>query len=75
MTVNLSTGVGHSVLDVINEVQKVTNAKIKYKIVDRRVGDPSILISNNTLAKKQLNWSPNSSSLNKIISTMWKYYK
>ena len=54
--INLSTGVDHSVLDVINEVQKVTNAKIKYKIVDRRVGDPSILISKTTsLAKKQLN--------------------
>ena len=69
---NLASGEGYSVLDVINEVELVTNKKIKYKFVDRRKGDPESLYatSNNILDYKN-----NYSDLNSIIKSMWNVYK
>jgi len=69
---NLATGTYHSVLDVINETELVTNKKIKYKFVDRRKGDPESLYatSNNILDYKN-----NYSDLNNIIKSMWNVYK
>ena len=74
-SINLSTGVGHSVLDVINISRIITGKKISYKFSERRVGDPEILISSNYMAKQKLKWSPKVSSLNEIVKSMWMHYK
>ena len=75
ITLNLSTGSGYSVLEVINTAEKSTGKKIKYNVVDRREGDPEVLISSNSKAKKVLDWDPLYSSLEEIISSMWIQYK
>ena len=74
-SINLSTNTGYSVLDVIDVAQKTVRTKIKYEIVDRRPGDPAILISSYKKAKNKLGWIPRKSSLEKIVSSMWKHYK
>lgn len=74
-SVNLSTNTGHSVLGIIDVAQEIIGAKIKYEITDRRPGDPAILISSYTEAKNKLGWIPEKSSLENIISSMWKHYK
>ena len=74
-SINLSTNTGYSVLDVIDVAQKTVRTKIKYEIVDRRPGDPAILISSFKEAKNKLGWIPRKSSLEKIVSSMWKHYK
>ena len=69
---NLATGNFHSVLDVINCVEKITGRNIKYEIIGRREGDPDTLYaSSNNL----LNLECKHSDLETIIKTMWNVYK
>lgn len=56
LVVNLGTGVGYSVLDVVNAFEKACDKKINYKIVDRRSGDIASCFANPSYAKKILNW-------------------
>ena len=53
---NLGTGVGYSVLDLVNNFEKVNGVKVNYKIVDRRPGDIASCYSDPSLALKELGW-------------------
>tara|TARA_B100001248_G_scaffold249377_1_gene222527 strand:- start:255 stop:1232 length:978 start_codon:yes stop_codon:yes gene_type:complete len=75
MSINLGTGVGYSVLEVIREAEKISKKKIDYKVVSRRLGDPGSIIASGALAGKVLNWIPKFSSLKNIIGTTWNAYK
>jgi len=55
--VNLGTGKGHSVLDVIRTYERVSGRIIAYEIVDRRDGDAAISFANTTLARELLGFS------------------
>jgi UDP-glucose 4-epimerase len=56
--INLGTGSGYSVLEIIKEVEKIADVPVKYEIVGRREGDPAVLVADNKKAKKLLGWSP-----------------
>ena len=56
--VNLGTGKGSSVLDLISVFEKANNVKVNYVFVGRRKGDVSQVVANNFYAKKLLNWVP-----------------
>ena len=58
LNLNLGTGIGTSVLDLIKSFEKVNNIKIPYKIVEPRKGDASFVVADNNLARKILNWNP-----------------
>ena len=53
---NLGTGVGYSVLDIVNTFKKVNNIELPYKIVDRRPGDIAACYADPSYALKELNW-------------------
>ena len=53
---NLGTGVGCSVLDLINAFEKVNNIKINYKFAPRRPGDVTVCYADPSKAKKELGW-------------------
>ena len=53
---NLGTGVGYSVLDMVNAFEKSTGKKVAYKIVDRRSGDIATCYSDPTKAQEELGW-------------------
>jgi len=55
-TINIGTGLGYSVLDIIRTYEKVSGKKIPYKIVSRRAGDIASCYSNPIKAKEILNW-------------------
>ena len=74
LTVNLATGEGYSVMDVIKEAETISGHAINYNIVDRRPGDPAELIATSKLANKLLNWAPKYSDLNTILKSMWNVY-
>lgn len=69
---NLGTGVGYSVLDVINTFETVTNSKLNYEITKRRDGDVPQLYASTDLAKKKLDWSANK-KLDDMISSSWAW--
>ena len=68
---NLGTGYGHSVLDVVHEAQKITQHPIPNEFVERRPGDPEKLIASFEMATDVLKWTPLQSDLKHILGTMW----
>jgi UDP-glucose 4-epimerase len=74
LVVNLGTGEGHSVLDVINTASQVTGKKVNYQIVGRRAGDPENLVASSDLAYQLLGWKAQYSDLETIFKTMSGVY-
>ena len=74
-SLNLGTGEGYSVNQIISEVSKISKSKILSYNKERRLGDPSILIADNQKVKEILNWEPVYSDLNNIIETAYKWQK
>ena len=74
LIVNLASGKGYSVFDVIKSTEKIIGKKVNYKIVPRRFGDPSTVIASPKLASKILRWNAKYSELDYIIKSMWKAY-
>ena len=58
LILNVGTGKGTSVLEVINTFQKINQITLLYEYVDRRLGDQPIVVADNSLALKLLNWRP-----------------
>ena len=56
LELNLGTGRGHSVLEVISAYEAASNRSIPYKIVERRPGDVPISVADPSLAYKYLGW-------------------
>lgn len=71
---NLGSGVGYSVLEVLNEIEKVMGVKLNRVISPARKGDPAVLLAAISKAQDQLRWKPDA-SLNEIISSSWQGMK
>ena len=56
LKVNLGTGIGYSVLDIVKAFEKVSNKKIPYKIIDRRAGDIATCYANPKKSYEVLGW-------------------
>ena len=74
LILNLSTGEGHSVLEVIKTAEKITGNKILYKIVDKRDGDPPKMVAVSKLAKNKISWVCEYSNIETILNSMWNVY-
>ena len=75
LIINLGTGGGYSVLDVIEKVQEICNVSIKYDFKGRRHGDSDVVMANSELAKKLMSWDTKYSDLDTIIRSTWSVYK
>ena len=71
--INLGSGSGFSVLEIIKKSEEVVGDKIKYKIVERRAGDPETLVCNNKLAKEYLGWDIEFKDVKSHILHMWNW--
>ncbi len=72
--VNLATGEGYSVLDVIEKAREITGHPIPYEITARREGDPAKLIATSESAGELLDWEPKLSDLESLLKTTWRVY-
>jgi len=70
--VNVGTGQGESVQQVISAVEQVTGKKVPHKIGPRRPGDPPALVANPAKAQALLQWKA-TRSLPEIVSTAWNW--
>ncbi len=68
LTMNCGYGRGFSVLEVLNAVDRVTNARIERRLEGRRAGDPDSLISDNRRIKATLPWVPQYADLDVIVN-------
>lgn len=73
--INLGTGDGYSVLEVIETTRKVTGATIPIRKEPRRPGDPAKLVADAQKARAVLGWTPAKSELASIIRTQWDWRK
>ena len=71
--INLGTGTGNSVLEVIEAAKKVTGRDIRIRFEARRPGDPARLVAVATKAAQVLNWKPDSSDLQTILRSQWEW--
>lgn len=69
--INLGTGIGTSVKEIINAAEKVTGLKCPVEYVERRAGDPAKLYASNDYALKILGWKPKYTKIEDIIRTAW----
>ena len=73
--VNLGTGNGHSIREVISAVQALSDHKIPFVEGPRREGDPPILVANPQLGQTLLRWRPDKSDLRTIVRTAWEWHQ
>lgn len=74
LEVNLGTGFGNSVLEVIEACRSASGHEIPVVFAPRREGDPAKLVADCTLAKELLDWEPRYTSINDIVQTAWKWH-
>jgi UDP-glucose 4-epimerase len=71
--VNLGTGDGYSVLQVVEAARAVTGRSIRVRMEPRRPGDPPRLVADIAKAKAVLGWTPRQSDLESIIRSAWAW--
>jgi UDP-glucose-4-epimerase GalE len=74
ITVNLGTGVGHSVREVIAAAERVTGRRVPRREAPRRAGDPPVLVADASRAGELLGWKPALSDLDTILKTAWAWH-
>jgi UDP-glucose 4-epimerase len=74
IAVNLGNGSGHSVLQVIQSVERVSGRKVPYRMCPRRPGDPAALVASSDRAQRELGWHPHLADLDEIVRTalVWR---
>lgn len=70
---NLGTGRGWSVREVVDRVRRVTNRELKVSVGPRRPGDPPALVADASRAQRQLGWRPKHSDLETMVAHAWAW--
>jgi UDP-arabinose 4-epimerase len=73
--VNLGTGCGASVFDVVAAVEKVTGCNVRRDVAPRRAGDPPALVADSSRASRVLSWAPQRSDLETIVADAWAWHR
>ncbi len=71
-SLNIGTGKGTSVLEIVNKFIEVNTIKIPYKFKERRKGDAAYVVADNSLALKLLNWAPKR-DINDMCIDTWRW--
>jgi UDP-glucose 4-epimerase len=74
LIINLGTGNGYSVLDVVKAFEKASGKKIPYIIVDRRLGDIATCYADPTFAKEKLAWKAEY-ELDEMCEDTWRWQR
>ena len=72
LKVNLGTGKGYSVLDMVKAFEKASGQKINYKLVDRRAGDIAKCYADPSTAKEILGWEAKK-SIDDMCTDSWRW--
>ncbi|MGK5093881.1 UDP-glucose 4-epimerase GalE [Deltaproteobacteria bacterium TL4] len=75
LTVNLGTSKGLSVFEVVKVAKELSGVDFKVKVVEKRPGDPAVVLSTYEKANKLLGWAPKHSDVKTLIKTMLAVYQ
>ena len=73
--VNLGSGHGITVREVIAAVERVTGLRVPTEIGPRRAGDPTILVASPKLAEALIGWCAERSDIDTIVADAWRWHK
>jgi UDP-glucose-4-epimerase GalE len=73
LQLNLGTGRGHSVREVVAAIGKVAGRPVPFREVGRRPGDPPELVADNRGATEILGWKPRFADLDVIVEHAWRW--
>jgi len=72
---NIGIGHGFTVLEVIESVRRVTGKPIAVEEMERRPGDPAVLVASSVKIKTELGWRPKYTELDQIIASAWEWHQ
>lgn len=72
---NLGNGTGFSVNEIISAAERATGLDIRKETVERRAGDPAVLVASSAKAKEILGWVPRHTDIVEIIASAWKFHE
>lgn len=75
LRLNLGTGTGHSVREVVRAVAATAGTSVATQESPRRPGDPAILVADAMRARRLLRWNPRHSGLQEIVETAWRWHQ
>jgi UDP-glucose 4-epimerase len=73
VTLNLGTGRGSSVMEVLRATERVHGAPVPHEIVARRVGDPAVVYADSSRAERVLGWRA-VRGLDQIIESAYRWH-
>ena len=74
LAINLGTGRGHSVLEIIQAAENATGRRVRRKMGPRRPGDPPVLVADAAKAQRVLGWAA-THDLADIVSSAWNWIR
>lgn len=75
LAVNLGTGEGHSVLEVLAAVERAVGRPVPRELAPRREGDPPVLVADATKAKAALGFAPEHASIDDVVATAVRWHR
>jgi UDP-arabinose 4-epimerase len=75
LTLNLGTGHGYTVRQVIQAVERVTGLEVPVREGPRRPGDPPVLVADPARAEEVLGWRCGLSALDEVVRTAWQWHR
>jgi UDP-glucose-4-epimerase GalE len=75
LRLNLGTGRGASVREVVTAAEAVVGAPIPTRVSPRRPGDPPLLVADGRAAREKLGWTPRLSDLSSILTSAWTWHR
>lgn len=72
---NLGSSSGFTVLEMIEELKKVSGMEVPYVLAERREGDPPVLVASSQKARNILGWEPSNSGIEQILRDAWEWEK
>ena len=75
IALNLGTGQGTSVREIVEACRRITGHAIPENLGARRPGDPPELVANSSQAQTVLKWKPKYTKIDEIVATAWNWHK
>jgi UDP-glucose 4-epimerase len=72
---NIGTGGGNTVMEVVHAVEAVTGKAVPYRIAGRRPGDPAKLVASSERTRSLLGWRPAYTEIEQVVETAWKWHQ
>lgn len=73
VTYNLGNGAGHSVLEIIASVERVSGLKVPVRMAGRRAGDPAVLVASSAKLRSETGWTPRFAEIDAIVRTAFAW--